>query len=670
MTAITITDLNNAKRDVDHIAELATSVALTATDRLGNVKRTMSGALAEYPNAFANAASAAASASASEASRLASGVSAGLAAASATAATTNGAAQVALATAAKVAAELARDAAMVSGKVYAATAAGLAATTTTQYFSVPSADSDESLILYLNNAGAAVEQKRYPSAAKLDQFLSIAAPGYAYCIVDPDGVVALGVKVDGAVEISKLLLESLDASRIGTLNTTLSDETLPGFVLSMLDSDGISGGGWRTDGTFAVGALEATSLNGVPVANFLTPGGSSAAAVGLGNFDAEINHFLSYGQSRAVGVDSLPVITTAQRFDNLKFNGGVRATDAGGTVAANHASFQPLVETALSTTSGETPVTGATDFIKELILAENGISFTQQSYQMLGSAPGAGGTPISGLISPGGAYPNVTADISYGYSLSQAAGKTYKVRAFDWMQGESDYQSNTVGATYKAQLIQLRTDISNFAKTTTGQTEEVICIQDQLCDHGTYGHANDPYIALIQLDLAKTQPFFYMSCPTYFATPGGVHHSATASKWIGAYHGMVYKRVVIDKADWKPMSPVSSYRQGSIALVKLRLPTSKPLAFDVVSVPSQTNKGFTLVNASNVAITISSVTITGKDTVKIVAATAIPAGAKLRYGFGGIGNLRDTQGDTLVFGGGGLNLPMHNWCCIFEETLV
>ena len=45
MTAISITDLNNAKTDVDHIAEISTSNALTATDRLGNVKDTLVGAM-------------------------------------------------------------------------------------------------------------------------------------------------------------------------------------------------------------------------------------------------------------------------------------------------------------------------------------------------------------------------------------------------------------------------------------------------------------------------------------------------------------------------------------------------------------------------------------------------------------------------------------------------
>lgn len=45
MPAITITDLNNAKTDVDHIAAVATSTLLTATDRLGTVKPTLKAAI-------------------------------------------------------------------------------------------------------------------------------------------------------------------------------------------------------------------------------------------------------------------------------------------------------------------------------------------------------------------------------------------------------------------------------------------------------------------------------------------------------------------------------------------------------------------------------------------------------------------------------------------------
>lgn len=65
-------------------------------------------------------------------------------------------------------AEAAADAAQASGNIYADTAAGLAATTSGQYFSVPSPETLESFILYLNDSGSAVEKKRYPSSAAVD----------------------------------------------------------------------------------------------------------------------------------------------------------------------------------------------------------------------------------------------------------------------------------------------------------------------------------------------------------------------------------------------------------------------------------------------------------------------------------------------------------------------
>jgi hypothetical protein len=104
MPAITTTDLNNAKVDVDHIADIANSTNPTATDRMGNVKQTISG----------------------------------------------------ITTAGKLA---------LSVNVYSTTAAGLVGTTLNSYFSVPSATDTESLILYQNQAGTAVEIKKYQSTA-------------------------------------------------------------------------------------------------------------------------------------------------------------------------------------------------------------------------------------------------------------------------------------------------------------------------------------------------------------------------------------------------------------------------------------------------------------------------------------------------------------------------
>jgi len=136
MTQITVADLNNAKIDVDNIGAIMNSTAETVTDRLGRVRRTIHSLSNEFPGAVAASVTAIAAANSAEI-------------------------DAAAALADRILAETARDAANVIGKIYESTALGLAATTTGQYFSVPSTVTEELLILYLNSAGSAVEQKRY-----------------------------------------------------------------------------------------------------------------------------------------------------------------------------------------------------------------------------------------------------------------------------------------------------------------------------------------------------------------------------------------------------------------------------------------------------------------------------------------------------------------------------
>ncbi|WPN27665.1 hypothetical protein QMK54_17655 [Pseudomonas sp. P5_109] len=65
-------------------------------------------------------------------------------------------------------AEAARDAAQLSSGIYPNTSAGISNTASGRYFSVPSPEWSQSLILYLNNGGVPLEIKRYPSSAILD----------------------------------------------------------------------------------------------------------------------------------------------------------------------------------------------------------------------------------------------------------------------------------------------------------------------------------------------------------------------------------------------------------------------------------------------------------------------------------------------------------------------
>ena len=86
-----------------------------------------------------------------------------------------------------IAAEAARDAAQLSAGVYATTAAGIAATTNGQYFSVPqSSPSDIMFDLYKNNAGVALYINSYSSSSLIKYS---AHAQHQYNFVDADGFI-------------------------------------------------------------------------------------------------------------------------------------------------------------------------------------------------------------------------------------------------------------------------------------------------------------------------------------------------------------------------------------------------------------------------------------------------------------------------------------------------
>jgi hypothetical protein len=563
---------------------------------------------------------------------------------------------------AKVAAESARDAALIQAGVYVDEPTGRAAVADGVAFKVQGSGDVAAYEYRRTDSTTSVLIATYPSTAAISALLNIAPSGHAFAIADSLGNVVLTVDETGTVNFLDFAGDSL-----GITDEKLINESAYGRAWALVDSAGGIPLAVRDDGTVETKALEAETLNGVSVSSFISPGGGSGGASTLykGNFSAEVMGVFSHGQSLSVGADATPPLTTTQRFDNLKFAGGVRTGDSG----TPYTSLVALTETQNSTL-GETPIAGMTDAIKELILSESGLAYTAQNYQMLGTAPGAGGTPISGLVKGTGPYTRLIADLTNGLSLANAAGKTYKAGATTWTQGESDYNGNTPAATYKTALEQLALDLDTDAKAITGQTQDFPLITYQTWAHGTYGYPTNPYIAYAQLDVAKSNTRIHMATPLYFFRNGAgfVHLTPTESKWLGAYYGLVYKRVVIDGERWLPVHPISTTKQGAIALLKFHVP-SLPLVLDTVLMTLKTNYGFQLFDSGGAALTISSVSLVGPDTLKIVAAATIPAGAYVRYGTSAGGNLRDSQGETIVFGGDGLNKKMHNWCVLFTQPL-
>lgn len=438
-----------------------------------------------------------------------------------------------------------------------------------------------------------------------------------------------------------------------------------------------------------------------------------------GNFDSEINMFICYGQSWSTGYDARAISTT-QKYDNIMLDTGIKNNPLAD-LNIQATSFIPLVESngQHSATSdqpcGETPVTGQTDMVKQLIEDENGYSTNDISYQLLGTAPGIGGAELNELAKGTDYYNRLIGQVQKAYEIANALNKKLVVQAFSWAQGTS----NLTTPSYWEQLEQLRLDIDADVKGITGQKQDVKCITWQpfiyfkrtakscyensvfasekypniICSGATYHLDFVPSANLVICD-PTTGKIVTDETGNTISYYENLHFTAKSSAWLGAYFGIAYKRSIIDKQKFIPLKPISAEQNGKTLYVKFNVP-QEPLVLDIDRVSpvysddgEVLNYGFTLYNANGVKKTISSVTITAPDTIKIISTSEILDTDRLLYGDiisyeeadgsiwkpwdrekGNRGNLRDSQGDHITYNVNGDILPMHNWCVIFDKQI-
>lgn len=574
-------------------------------------------------------------------------------------------------------AETARDAASVNADVYADTAAGLSATIVGDQFQVVSGDE---VIRYRHDAGpVATEVARYPTSEILT-YIDQIDYGPAFVVADEFNNKIMELTRTGGIRTGSLNIE-------GSF-TSASTETVLFDGSGKLNTSAFSVGPVPTSDEYiwAVSdekgnAILAVDSSGRLVANFeLVPssGGGTTPVSTSRLYDYSVNQVFGYGQSLSVG-QTETALSTTQNYDNLMFTRGMRPQYdyTSETESQWYASLVPAVEeiSPLVSSLAETPSMGTADMIKQRILAEDGKAYTDHEYQILISTPGYGARTISQLSKGSDHFTRMVTQATYGRDLSNAAGKTHAVQAVTWTQGESDYISRTTRSAYATALNTLISDINTDLKAVTGQTKNIPLISYQISSHIYYGGQTsataDPYIALAISDVEESNPLCVIATPMYqFSYWAGGHIIAESTRWLGAYYGLAYKRVIINQEDWKPLKPIASVRQSNFVEIRFNVPEG-PIVFDTTQIAAQPDYGFQLVDASNNAISISSIDIIDVDRIRITAATTIPSGAKVRYAWQGntitgLGNLRDSQGDTITFDAISSVKRMDNWCLIFE----
>lgn len=487
----------------------------------------------------------------------------------------------------------------------------------------------------------------------------------------------------GLARSDRLLAED---ARDAALAANYADLDTPnGFDFTIQDDAGEAVAGVRSSDKAWVSkkascdslVTDGLTLNGTPV----LPNYSN---VGSGDFRYNLELLPIYGQSLSLGAYSTPNITTTQVYDSVMFQGGLSTTHPDNALSY-YAALAPAVAAtpADSSVYGEVPVLGAADMIKQRVASIAGLAYTDQDFRLLLCAPGEGGLAIEDLDNPSTYYSQLTTAVTGGYNRAQAINETFGCRAMLLVHGEQDNADGTSVATAKTEIETLRTDLQTHIQTTTGQSDTLQIISNQTQRYFVTS-GRGPFWQQAVLELQEDDPNFHVACPMYqFQYADAVHLQAESSRWLGAYMGLCYTRVVLYGEEWSPVRPISSVRQGSVAEVKFHVPV-RPLVIDTTGVPSVADSGFKLFAADGTtAITINSVEVTNPDTVRIVADSTIPANAVLKYaidnGDGGTnscgptgprGNLRDSQGDYVVFDPDGTANPLHNWCLMVPSFLI
>lgn len=386
---------------------------------------------------------------------------------------------------------------------------------------------------------------------------------------------------------------------------------------------------------------------------------------------ADINHIIAYGQSLAEGTKSYPLLSGQPFSPYAKmFNHGIRTRFAGGKP------YQTLVdhiERQDPPDSFESPSAGTAEmFIREIEL------HNFKNKLILSSNCAHVSQSILNLSKGNSDYQNIINDVQNGKRIATEQGKSYRLLAITFTQGESDYNCGINW--YKAALRKLRADlIEDIEKITGDDYSDLPFITYQISSSFSADNVvpDCPDVALAQLELALEQDSgFYLATPIYqLHYQDKWHIDGPSSKLLGTYYGYVLSKVISGE-NWQPLHPISHTINGKFLNLKFNksgLTFDKPEYFENknLTIP---NRGFSIKNSVGKEIITNVERLSDDnncDTLRIECKES-PKNLIITYGFFNIenrnaGELHDNN--NIVYRIGNEDYHLYNWCVIFNYYL-
>ena len=459
--------------------------------------------------------------------------------------------------------------------------------------------------------------------------------------------------------------------------------------------------------------------------------------------DYDINHVLETGQSNAVASGARPentftagtAFTSAQPYTNLMFDTGVMTAgpkpgitsgcNGSGCPASVYrapAAFLPLIENDSFFGGGDRVETASSSMANEISsLALEQLLFGVKAgyptkHDVLVSQHGRSGNTYWCLRKGGcnykpaseiPAFDEAIKQVQAGQALAVAAGKSYVVRAVTTIHGESDHYSYQDGGVefplagtngvpnrikdYDDALIEWQEDYESMVKGITGQAQPVPLFVSGLSGWtGTQLAHRTSKLAALQLTAHERAPGkVVLVTPGYIFDAGiqsngqleCLHYSLLGQQHLGEYFAKAYAQVVLRGKPFEPVRPLAVSRVANVITVKFLVP-APPLVFDTVRVNPVgiANYGFDILDTGTL-VAVTSVALTGPDTVTITLAANPSAGPKrLRYALnqpipgcigpgvltegGARGNLRDSDPTPSKKG-----FSLFNWSVAFDVAV-
>ncbi len=379
------------------------------------------------------------------------------------------------------------------------------------------------------------------------------------------------------------------------------------------------------------------------------------------------NQIIATGQSNAMGTNAFPALSTIQPYSNKMLNAELNA-------------FIPLTEPITNgiPQSGETMSSAFANMVTFLA------SSTIPNYSSIISLNAIPGVPYTTLMQGTPTYMNALSQVEIAKNLSLLENKTLIVPAVTTVHGESDEIGGTTSEQYENYLIEWQNNYEDDIRSITGQEEPIPLFFDQMSSWTSYDFPT-PRVAIGQYNAAKNHPDkIIMVTPRYiFDSVDHISHMSNYSqRRLGEYYAKVYKKIIIDGEDWKPLTPTNITLTGNTVSAEFYVPVP-PLAFDTMNVMLKENYGFEYFDESNSA-NITDVQITSPNTVTITLSNT-PTGdnPRLRYAYTGIpgswtgryitgsarGNLRDSDVTTALHPSN-LGIYLYNWSLTFDESIT